>query len=681
MIITGRTINQLPILSSITSAATLILQTGNTTFRANLLEFTKSAVFGSQQQDLIPVSSNTFSLGSTGSTIKTLYVTSGSVIIGQSGLIGIDSSGNTYSTSGISTPSLFIGNVTSEGVKSSGVSITIVSGDTIIVNQSGESINLFKQIVPTGGTTSQVLAKDSGSNYDYSWQNLQGLYITGATSNGGGLDIYQSATTSTLAFKTITSLTPTHITIADTGGLLRVSGTGILSISNNGAGAFIAQSGTSSTVSLRSLSSQTPTNLSINASGNLILFSSKTFYDSASNGSGGGQQVLQTSTIPNLVFRTLSSSTSDKLNITTSGGLLIFSAKTDTLFSAGTGNILLISSITSSNDVIQKSINQGTNISISDSGSGTITFNVPQFITGATNNGGGTQVYQSGTSSTLAFRTLSSSTPTNLSLTTSDGLVILSSKTFYDSASNSGSGQQILATNTIPSMTFRTLSSSTPTNLRITTSGNEIVFSSKTFITGATNSDNGGIGIFKSADTQTLTFRTLSSTSESLLVVANGDGLITFTPRQKYHGEFSSLLTQSATSANTMYVMSAETTDISQGITVVNGSRFTVISSGTYNIQFSAQLERVGNGSSTVDIWFRKSGNNIARSNSQITLTKNSNDKLVASWNLLDTLTAGQYFEIAWSSSDTGNLLRAQGTQTNPTRPEIPSVIVTVFEV
>lgn len=629
MIITGRTINQLPILSSITSAATLILQTGNTTFRGNVLEFAKGSVFGSMYQDLIPVSSNTFTIGSSGSTIKSMNVNK--ISIGTDGAtIGLDNSGVIYMQNGLAAPTIVLGQITSEGVQSTGVTLNIINNELYVRDISGTNINVNKQVVPTGGTTSQVLAKNSNNDYDFEWLNLQGLYITGATSNGGGLDIYQSATTSTLAFKTITSVTPTHITISDSNGLLSISGTGILSISNNGAGAFVAQSGTSSTVALRSLSSQTPTNLSINASGNLILFSSKTFYDSASNGSGGGQQVLQSSTIPNLVFRTLSSSTSDKLNITTSGGLLIFSAKTDTLFSAGTGNILLISSITSSNDVIQKSINQGTNISISDSGSGTITFNVPQFITGATNNGGGTQVYQSGTSSTLAFRTLSSSTPTNLN---------------------------------------------------ITTSGNEIVFSSKTFITGATNSNNGGIGIFKSADTQTLTFRTLSSTSESLLVVANGDGLINFTPREKYHGEFSSLLTQSATSANTMYVMSAETTDISQGITVVNGSRFTVISAGTYNIQFSAQLERVGNGSSTVDIWFRKSGNNIARSNSQITLTKNSNDKLVASWNLLDTLTAGQYFEIAWSSVDTGNLLRAQGTQTNPTRPEIPSVIVTVFEV
>jgi hypothetical protein len=246
---------------------------------------------------------------------------------------------------------------------------------------------------------------------------------------------------------------------------------------------------------------------------------------------------------------------------------------------------------------------------------------------------------------------------------------------------NNGGGINIYQSATTNDLFFRTLSSSTPTNLSIVASGNEVVFSAKTFITGATNSNNGGIGIFKSADTQTLTFRTLSSTSESLLVVANGDGLITFTPRQKYHGSFTSHLTQSATSANTMYIMSAETTDISQGITVVNGSRFTVISSGTYNIQFSAQLEKSSNGTGTVDIWFRRSGNNIPYSNTQLTMTKNSNDKLVAAWNLFDTLTAGQYLEIAWSSNDTGITLKYQGSQTGPIRPEIPSVIVTISEV
>ena len=530
MIITGRTINQLPTLSAITSASTLILQTGNTTFKANLSEFVKSSVFGSMYQDLIPVSSNTFSIGTTGSTIKSLYVTSGSVIVGKSGLIGIDSSGNTYSTSGISTPSLFIGNVTTEGIHSSGITINIVSGDTLIRNQSGQSINLFKQIVPTGGTTSQVLGKNSTNDYDYSWQNIQGLYITGATSNGGGLNIYQSATTSTLAFKTITSLTPTHIIISDIGGLLSISGTGILAITNNGAGAFVAQSGTSSSVALRSLSSQTPSNLIINASGDLILFSSKTFYDNASNGSGGGQQILQTSTIPNLVFRTLSSQTPNNLNISTNEGLVLFSGKT--------------------------------------------------------------------------------------------------------------------------------------------------------FITGATNSNNGGIGIFKSADTQTLTFRTLSSTSESLLVVANGNGLITFTPRQKFSAAFSSMKTQNASSANTIYIMSAETTEHSNGISVLDNTKFKITSSGTYNIQFSTQLQKTGNGSCEVDIWFRKNGNDIPRSNSQIFMAKNSNDKLIASWNYLDVFTSNtDYFEIAWVSTSNDVRILAVTGLTSPTRPDVPSLIVTMFEV
>jgi hypothetical protein len=325
MIVTGRTINQLPTLAAITSASTLIIQTGNTTFKTNLLELSKSSVFGTIGQDLLPLTSNTFSIGSSGSTIKNLYVTSGSVIVGQNGSIGIDALGNTYSTSGISTTSLFIGNLTSDGTKSSGTTINIISGDTLIINQSGESINLFKQIVPTGGSISQVLAKDSGSDYDYSWQNLQGLYITGATSNGGGLNIYQSATTNTLAFKTITSRTPTHINIIDSGGLLSISGTGLLSISNNGSGAFVAQSGTSSTVALRSLSSSSPSTLYIDTSGDLILFSGKTFLSTASN-SGSGAQVFQTQSTTNLSFRSLSSSTS-ALTINASGNHVLFNIR------------------------------------------------------------------------------------------------------------------------------------------------------------------------------------------------------------------------------------------------------------------------------------------------------------------------------------------------------------------
>jgi hypothetical protein len=299
-----------------------------------------------------------------------------------------------------------------------------------------------------------------------------------------------------------------------------------------------------------------------------------------------------------------------------------------------------------------------------------------------TNNGSGAFVAQSGTSSTVALRSLSSQTPTNLTINASGDLITFSAKTFITGATNNGSGTQVYQSGDTQTLSFRTLSSSTPSNLNISTNEGLVLFSGKTFITGATNSNNGGIGIFKSADTQTLTFRTLSSTSESLLVVANGNGLITFTPRQKFSAAFSSMKTQNASVANTIYIMSAETTEHSNGISVLDNTKFKITSSGTYNIQFSTQLQKTGNGSCEVDVWFRKNGNDIPRSNSQIFMAKNSNDKLIASWNYLDVFTSNtDYFEIAWASTSNDVRILAVTGLTSPTRPDVPSLIVTMFEV
>jgi hypothetical protein len=48
----------------------------------------------------------------------------------------------------------------------------------------------------------------------------------------------------------------------------------------------------------------------------------------------------------------------------------------------------------------------------------------------------------------------------------------------------------------------------------------------------------------------------------------------------------------------------------------------------------------------------------------------------VAAWNWMLTLTAGDYFEIAWQSADTNVVLLEQAASGNI--PEIPSVIITV---
>lgn len=54
----------------------------------------------------------------------------------------------------------------------------------------------------------------------------------------------------------------------------------------------------------------------------------------------------------------------------------------------------------------------------------------------------------------------------------------------------------------------------------------------------------------------------------------------------------------------------------------------------------------------------------------------------VAAWNFVENVTvANTYFEITWSSPDTLITLESSAANTGPTRPGIPSVIVTVTPV
>ena len=53
----------------------------------------------------------------------------------------------------------------------------------------------------------------------------------------------------------------------------------------------------------------------------------------------------------------------------------------------------------------------------------------------------------------------------------------------------------------------------------------------------------------------------------------------------------------------------------------------------------------------------------------------------IAAWNYLVHMTANDYVELKWSSNASTNQILATSTQTNPTRPAIPSVIVTITQV
>jgi hypothetical protein len=104
-----------------------------------------------------------------------------------------------------------------------------------------------------------------------------------------------------------------------------------------------------------------------------------------------------------------------------------------------------------------------------------------------------------------------------------------------------------------------------------------------------------------------------------------------------------------------------------------------VASSGTFNIQFSAQLTHTSGGDETIDIWLRKNGTDVARSNTRYVLAAKGFQ--LASWNWVVSASANDYFEIVLSAPDTDIKLDASVAATSPTRPATPSMIVTVFAI
>jgi hypothetical protein len=151
-----------------------------------------------------------------------------------------------------------------------------------------------------------------------------------------------------------------------------------------------------------------------------------------------------------------------------------------------------------------------------------------------------------------------------------------------------------------------------------------------------------------------------------------------------FWGSFWSNEDQSAANTTTAYPITLNNTDPdSIGVSVVSNSRITFANAGVYNIQFSAQADRVsGSGSDSIDIWFRKNGTDILESNGVITVAGGAAAaKTIASWNYMLKLSAADYVELVWRTSDTNLQFIHEASATSPTRPAIPSVIVTAQQV
>ncbi len=149
------------------------------------------------------------------------------------------------------------------------------------------------------------------------------------------------------------------------------------------------------------------------------------------------------------------------------------------------------------------------------------------------------------------------------------------------------------------------------------------------------------------------------------------------------YGEFSDNRIQSA-SANTATSILFNTTDVSgHGVKITSGSRITFENTGVYNIQFSAQLQRIaGSGTVVSSIWLAYTGSNVDNSGGEVTLVGNAGSaQTIASWNYVVPATANDWIELKWSTPDTNIVLFATGSRTNPVRPAVQSIIVTATQV
>jgi hypothetical protein len=176
-----------------------------------------------------------------------------------------------------------------------------------------------------------------------------------------------------------------------------------------------------------------------------------------------------------------------------------------------------------------------------------------------------------------------------------------------------------------------------------------------------------------------LYFNRLDAILEQLKI---GSGSIDGSGVQFPYGAFQDSTDQTAASTTVAYPVTFNTTDFSNGVTVSSNSRITVAKAGLWNLQFSIQLVNTTNATHDVDIWFRVNGTNVPASNSRFGLAprKSAGDPyhVIAALNYFVSLNATDYVEIMWKTNDTGVYIEHYPVSASPTRPAVPSAIVTM---
>lgn len=151
------------------------------------------------------------------------------------------------------------------------------------------------------------------------------------------------------------------------------------------------------------------------------------------------------------------------------------------------------------------------------------------------------------------------------------------------------------------------------------------------------------------------------------------------------YGAFSSDQDQTTT-ANTATLMTLNTTDFSNGVSI-SSSKITVANAGMYNLQFSVQLESTDVAPQDVYIWLRQG--NDGGTSADITgstgivgmpARKSAIDPFHAiyGWNYFLNMAANDYVQIYWSPTSANVTIQYYAATGSPTKPSTQSVVATL---
>jgi hypothetical protein len=158
-----------------------------------------------------------------------------------------------------------------------------------------------------------------------------------------------------------------------------------------------------------------------------------------------------------------------------------------------------------------------------------------------------------------------------------------------------------------------------------------------------------------------------------------GDGKIQTSAYRGYAGQFSDFTNQTTADATASKAITFNTSDYSDGVSVVSSSRITYANAGTYSLEFDIQVENSAATRSDVYIWLAKNGTAVAGSTavgSIPAIQTAVNGRIYLSGTHLVTAAAGDYYELVWGTSSTSVQLSTFVAGASPTRPTAASVSV-----